>query len=63
LIAHYFPGINLDELDEWGFAFWSENAQWMHSQQILIQQANMMGMLGGGGGAPKQQSAPRPPGR
>lgn len=29
------------------FAFWSENAYWMHSQMLMVQQANTLGMMGG----------------
>jgi hypothetical protein len=43
-------------MDEWEFAFWSENAQWMHSQMLMIQQTNALGMIGGGSPAPP----PRP---
>lgn len=30
------------------FAFWSENAAWVHSQMLMVQQANAVGMLTGG---------------
>nr|DAE12691.1 MAG TPA: hypothetical protein [Siphoviridae sp. ctOCb13] len=30
------------------FAFWSENAIWVHSQMLMVQQANTVGMLTGG---------------
>jgi hypothetical protein len=30
------------------FAFWSENAQWVHSQMLMVQQANSLSLLGGG---------------
>lgn len=30
------------------FAFWSENAYWVHSQMLMVQQANSLGTLVGG---------------
>lgn len=30
------------------FAFWSEGAMWMHSQMLMVQQANALSALGGG---------------
>jgi len=30
------------------FAFWSENAQWMHSQMMMVQQTNALGAFAGG---------------
>ena len=51
MIAHYFPRIDLKNISDDEFAMWSENAQWFHSQQLMVQQANSVGLLGGG---PKQ---------
>lgn len=31
------------------FAFWSENALWVHQQMVITQQANALGMFGGTG--------------
>jgi hypothetical protein len=30
------------------FAFWSENAYWLHEQQLMIRQANALGAMTGG---------------
>lgn len=30
------------------FAFWSENAYWVHSQMLMVQQANAASVLTGG---------------
>lgn len=30
------------------FAFWSENAYWVHSQMLMVQQTNSLGTLAGG---------------
>lgn len=48
-MAHYFPGLKIDELNDEEFAMWSENAQYMHSQLLLQNASNMASMLGGGG--------------
>lgn len=45
LIRHYFPGVNIDELDEDGFAMLSEDAAWLHSKMVITQQTNALGML------------------
>ncbi|WP_288180142.1 hypothetical protein [Bacteroides sp. CAG:633] len=45
MIRHYFPGVNLDELDDESFAMLSEEAYWLHSKMLITQQANALGML------------------
>lgn len=53
MLAYYFPQIKLEDLSDEEFAMWTENAQWLHSQMIMMQQANvastMSTALGGGG--------------
>ena len=45
MIRHYFPSVNLDELDDESFAMLSEEAIWLHSKMLITQQANALGML------------------
>lgn len=45
-IRHYFPGVNIDSLDDEEFAMLSEEAVWLHGRMIITQQANVLGMLG-----------------
>lgn len=47
MIAHYFPQLDMRTMSDEEFAMWSENAQWMHSQMLMVQQANTVGLLGG----------------
>lgn len=49
LIAHYFPGIDINELDDEGFAMWSENAYWLREQDHKMMVAGMSAMFGGTG--------------
>ncbi|PHL08732.1 hypothetical protein CQR41_15640 [Enterococcus faecium] len=44
-IRHYFPAINVDELDDELFAQFSEDALWLHEQMVIKQSANALGML------------------
>jgi hypothetical protein len=46
-IRHYFPGVKIEEMSFDDFAMLSEDALWMHSQTLMVQQANSLGMLGG----------------
>jgi hypothetical protein len=52
MTAHYYPQLDLGNMSMQEFAFWSENALWVHSQMLMVQQANSLGMLGGGGRKP-----------
>ena len=45
MIRHYFPGVNLDELDDESIAMLTEEAYWLHTKMIITQQANALGML------------------
>ena len=42
---HYFPSVNLDELNDEEFAMLSEDAVWLHSKMLITQQASALGML------------------
>ena len=44
-IRHYFPSVNLDELNDEEFAMLSEDAVWLHSKMLITQQASALGML------------------
>lgn len=48
LTTHYYPQLNWENMSDDDFAFWSENAQWVHSQMLMVQQANSLSLLGGG---------------
>ena len=45
MIRHYFPGVNINELDDEEFAMLSEEALWLHSKMVITQQANSLGMF------------------
>ena len=47
MLAYYYPQFDLKTMSFEEFAFWSENAMWMHSQMLMVQQSNALGMLGG----------------
>lgn len=50
MLAHYFPQFDLKTMSDEEFAEWSEAALWFHSQTLMVQQANAMtGLVGGGG--------------
>lgn len=40
--------LDLNDMSDEDFAFWSENAYWMHNQMLMVQQANAVGALAGG---------------
>lgn len=46
-MCHYYPQLRLEDMTDEDFAFWSSNAMWVHSQMLVIQQSNALGMLGG----------------
>lgn len=46
-MVYYYPHLNLDDMSMRDFAFWSENAYWLHSQMLMMQQANAMSIFGG----------------
>lgn len=48
LMTYYYPHLDLNDMTDDDFAFWSENAYWVHSQMLMVQQANTVGMLTGG---------------
>lgn len=52
LIRHYFPGVDIGTLDDERFAELSGDAEWMHSQQMLLQM-NVLGAAIGQGGKAK----------
>lgn len=43
LIRHYFPGVDLETIDDEQFAELSNDADWLHSQQVMLMQANSIG--------------------
>ena len=47
-MTYYYPQLDLNDMTDDDFAFWSENAYWVHSQMLMVQQANTVGMLTGG---------------
>lgn len=44
---HYYPQLDLEKMSIEDFAFWSENAYWMHSQMLMMQQANAVSAMVG----------------
>ncbi|TGX82876.1 hypothetical protein E5358_05465 [Palleniella muris] len=44
LLRHYFPGVNIDDLDEEDFARLVCDAEWMHSQMVITRHANALGL-------------------
>ncbi|NDV63948.1 hypothetical protein D0T60_01625 [Bacteroides sp. 224] len=44
-IRHYFPGVNIEKLNDEEFAIIANDAEWMHAQQIQSQQAKTLGLL------------------
>lgn len=47
-MAYYYPHLNLQSMSDDDFAYWTENAYWVHSQMLMVQQANTVGMLAEG---------------
>jgi len=45
---HYYPQLDLRTLSFDEFAFWSENALWVHQQMMIVQQSNAVGAMFGG---------------
>lgn len=45
-MAHYFPQLDINEMDDEDFAYWSENALWLHESMMMIQQSNAAAMMG-----------------
>ena len=48
LTFYIYPQLDYKEMTLEEFAFWSENAAWVFSQQMMVGQASAMGMLGAG---------------
>ena len=44
-VRHYFPGVNLNEIDDEEFAIISEEALWLHEQMTLAKAANAANTL------------------
>lgn len=49
LIAHYFPGIDINSLDDEDFAMWSENAYWLREEEQKMMAYSMASIFGGTG--------------
>lgn len=47
-MMHYYPQLKLEDMSVEDFAYWSENAEWMHNEMLLLKQANSVAALGGG---------------
>lgn len=45
LVRHYFPGIDIENLNDEEFAIAVNDAEWLHSQQIITKQANTLGLI------------------
>jgi hypothetical protein len=45
LIRHYFPGVDVNSLDDEEFAIIANDADWLHANQLQIQQANAIGLM------------------
>jgi len=45
---HYYPQLDLQQMTLDDFAFWSENALWMHQQMLIVQQSNAISAFTGG---------------
>lgn len=45
---HYYPQLDIENMSMQEFAFWCMNAEWMHSQMLMIQQANAVATMAGG---------------
>ena len=39
-VRHYFPGVNLETIDDEEFAMLSEEALWLHNQMMITKAAN-----------------------
>ena len=39
-VRHYFPGVNLETIDDEEFAMLSEEALWLHNQMIITKASN-----------------------
>ncbi|RXE72257.1 hypothetical protein ED352_01685 [Muribaculaceae bacterium Isolate-002 (NCI)] len=44
LLRHYFPGVNINELDDETFATLVCDAEWMHNQMVITRHANALGL-------------------
>jgi hypothetical protein len=45
LIRHYFPGVDIDNLSDEDFARISNDAEWLHKQQVVTRQVNALGLI------------------
>ena len=45
LIRHYFPGVDIEALSDEDFAIIANDAEWLHVQQIKVNQVKTLGLL------------------
>ncbi len=63
MIARYFPQLDVWNLDEFEFAFWSENALWLDAREHLSMQEKALVAMGSAMGGSSPQQPPRPSGK
>lgn len=63
MIARYFPQLDVWNLDEFEFAFWSENALWLDAREHLAMQEKALVAMGSAIGGSAPQQPPRPSGK